>query len=160
MGECHHSSLVNRCRCCVKVPRNLRLLIAAGTCLSFGISGLLSNRQKFQFVGNHPGLSHGLTGVFCCWPELEVKSPFAQPEKTAEPIANPARATKCIFIVSSRVLVLVVGQTTCFGLSQAPGTSVSRGVRRNALVKASERHGKESFHLFGVKFAQITDRLD
>ena len=34
---------------------------------------------------------------------------------------------------------LIVGQTTCFGISQAPGTSVSRGVRRNALVKASER---------------------
>jgi hypothetical protein len=27
---------------------------------------------------------------------------------------------------------------------------VSRGVRRNALVKASERHGKERLYLFGV----------
>jgi hypothetical protein len=53
---------------------------------------------------------------------------------------------------------LIVGQTTCFGFSQAPGTSVSRGVRRNALVKASERHEKERPVLLGVKFAQITDR--
>jgi hypothetical protein len=79
-----------------------------------------------------------------------MKSPFAQPEKTAEPIANPARATKCIFIVSSQTFRLVVGQTTCFGISQAPGTSVSRGVRRNALVKASERHRKKRPVLFGV----------
>jgi len=28
---------------------------------------------------------------------------------------------------------------------------VSRGVRRNALVKASERHEKERLYLFGVK---------
>jgi hypothetical protein len=33
-----------------------------------------------------------------------VKPPLAQPEKTAKPLGNPARATKCIFIVSSRVL--------------------------------------------------------
>jgi hypothetical protein len=64
-----------------------------------------------------------------------MKSPFVQPEKTAEPIANPARATKCIFIVSSQTFRLVVGQTACFGISQAPGASVSRGVSGDALVK-------------------------
>jgi hypothetical protein len=45
---------------------------------------------------------------------------------------------------------LRVGQTTCFGISQAPGTSVSRGVRGNALVKASERLPNGRLYLFGV----------
>src|SRR6266566_7236448 len=44
---------------------------------------------------------------------------------------------------------LIVGQTTCFSISQAPGTSVSRGVRRNALIEASVRHGKERPVLLG-----------
>jgi hypothetical protein len=35
-----------------------------------------------------------------------VKSPFAQPEKTAKPLAKPARPTKGIFIISSRILDL------------------------------------------------------
>jgi hypothetical protein len=53
------------------------------------------------------------------------------------------------FIVS--IVLGAVYLSTCFGISQAPGTSVSRGVRRNALVKASERHEKERLYLFGVK---------
>ena len=42
------------------------------------------------------------------------------------------------------------GQAPGLGISQAPGTSVSRGVRGNALVKASERQGTERLYLFGV----------
>jgi hypothetical protein len=41
-----------------------------------------------------------LTGVFCCRPEVEPS--LAQPEKTAQPIANPARATKCISLSPPR----------------------------------------------------------
>ncbi len=45
---------------------------------------------------------------------------------------------------------MVCRPPTCFGIFQAPGTSVSRGVSRNALVKASERHEKERRRVLGV----------
>jgi hypothetical protein len=44
-------------------------------------------------------------------------------------------------------------QTTCFGTSRAPGTSVSRGVRGNTLARVSERLTKKRRSRFGVKFA-------
>src|SRR4029077_15936370 len=45
----------------------------------------------------------------------------------------------CVFFLIFHYLLpdfrLLVSQTTGFGIFQAPGTSVSRGVRRNALAK-------------------------
>jgi hypothetical protein len=45
---------------------------------------------------------------------------------------------------------MVVAKRLASGFLQAPGTSVLRGVRGNALVKASERHPKERQRVLDV----------
>jgi hypothetical protein len=48
------------------------------------------------------------------------------------------------------IVLEIVGQMTCFGISQAPGNvRVARG-QGECLVKSSERHRKERLYLFGV----------
>jgi hypothetical protein len=49
--------------------------------------------KSTQLGGTPPwSLAWVLTGVFCC--RLEAEPSLAQPERTAQPIANPARASK------------------------------------------------------------------
>src|ERR1700745_3449330 len=72
------------------------------------------------------------SGVFVCWAKVGK----------ATPIANANRAAKHTFIFFSRNLDWSSLDDPAPGISQAPGTSVSRGVRKNALAKTSERHPK------------------
>jgi len=77
---------------------------------------------------------------FCCWAKVGKAKLIANPTRTNSEDSH-------FFLIG----VKMVGRCRpCFGISQAPGTSVSRGVRRNALAQGSERLPKKRPTLLGV----------
>src|SRR4029077_6509776 len=92
-----------------------------------------------------------------CWPSVAGKKSNSEAEECHSGYRKCGTLVHCVDLLTVRFSVFVCRLTTGFGISQAPGTSVSRGVRRNALVKASERHGKQRPILRGVKFAHAPE---
>ena len=66
---------------------------------------------------------------------LIIQPVLTEPDRTQRMLSEDLRALT--------PLGLIVGQKTCFGISWALGTSVSRGDRRNALAEVFERFSKK-----------------